>query len=265
VPGSRLLRSWPLQGGISARTTGLAIEMPAGEITQWVLRQHGALTLELNPRIAAAEYRLLQILHAAGVPVPAPHYLEPTGALLGSPCIVVDYIEGQSGIPAAGREHYLEQLASWLARIHAIDASAMGFLPRRDLDPAQQVGPVAQANPPVLLHGDFWPGNVILRDGEVVGVIDWEDAAIGDPLADLASTRIELLWAFDHDAMDRVTELYLAMTKVDPGNLAHWDADAVRELQPQLAHWGLDPDTLREMRDKLAWFEAQVAARLGLC
>ncbi len=27
-----------------------------------------------------------------------------------------------------------------------------------------------------LVHGDFWPGNLLMNDGEVTGVIDWESA-----------------------------------------------------------------------------------------
>jgi aminoglycoside phosphotransferase (APT) family kinase protein len=38
-----------------------------------------------------------------------------------------------------------------------------------------------------VLHGDYWPGNVLWRDGRLVGVIGWEEAAFGDPLADLAN------------------------------------------------------------------------------
>jgi aminoglycoside phosphotransferase (APT) family kinase protein len=34
---------------------------------------------------------------------------------------------------------------------------------------------------------------VLWRDGRIVAVIDWEDAQVGDPLADLANTRLELL------------------------------------------------------------------------
>ena len=42
-----------------------------------------------------------------------------------------------------------------------------------------------------LCHGDFHPGNVLLgRDGPAV--IDWTDAARGDPAADLARTRLLL-------------------------------------------------------------------------
>ncbi len=40
----------------------------------------------------------------------------------------------------------------------------------------------------VLRHGDLWFGNVLVDDasGSVVGVLDWTNAAIGDPAADLA-------------------------------------------------------------------------------
>jgi len=43
-----------------------------------------------------------------------------------------------------------------------------------------------------LVHGDFGANNLLVRDGRVTGVLDWESAMIGDPLYDLANTR---LWA----------------------------------------------------------------------
>jgi aminoglycoside phosphotransferase (APT) family kinase protein len=38
-------------------------------------------------------------------------------------------------------------------------------------------------------------------------VLDWEDAAIGDPLADVANVRLELLWARGIEAMEPFTSL----------------------------------------------------------
>jgi aminoglycoside phosphotransferase (APT) family kinase protein len=46
--------------------------------------------------------------------------------------------------------------------------------------------------PLVLCHGDYRIGNVIERDGELVGVLDWELAHIGDPIEDLAYTGLPL-------------------------------------------------------------------------
>lgn len=48
--------------------------------------------------------------------------------------------------------------------------------------------PVGQA----VCHGDFHPGNVLLRTGTPV-IIDWIDASLGNPLADVARTTIVLL------------------------------------------------------------------------
>ncbi|KAA8785897.1 aminoglycoside phosphotransferase (APT) family kinase protein [Paenibacillus sp. 4624] len=39
---------------------------------------------------------------------------------------------------------------------------------------------------PTLIHGDFTIDNVLVRDGEVVGMIDWAGAAYGDPRYDVA-------------------------------------------------------------------------------
>jgi Ser/Thr protein kinase RdoA (MazF antagonist) len=38
-----------------------------------------------------------------------------------------------------------------------------------------------------LVHGDFFPGNVLIADGEVVGVIDWDEAQVDWLAWDLAS------------------------------------------------------------------------------
>ena len=39
---------------------------------------------------------------------------------------------------------------------------------------------------PALTHSDLGPGHLLARDGELVGVIDWGDARIGDPAIDYA-------------------------------------------------------------------------------
>jgi aminoglycoside phosphotransferase (APT) family kinase protein len=40
--------------------------------------------------------------------------------------------------------------------------------------------------PRCVVHGDFWPGNLLTGDGRVLGVIDWENARLaGTPISDL--------------------------------------------------------------------------------
>jgi aminoglycoside phosphotransferase (APT) family kinase protein len=42
------------------------------------------------------------------------------------------------------------------------------------------------AGPPVWLHGDLHPANILVRDGRVTGIIDFGDITAGDPAADLS-------------------------------------------------------------------------------
>ena len=55
------------------------------------------------------------------------------------------------------------------------------------------------ARPPVWLHGDLHPANILVHGGRVSGVIDWGDITSGDPAADL-SVAWMLLPAECHDA-----------------------------------------------------------------
>ncbi|GAB3062804.1 hypothetical protein GCM10027053_26560 [Intrasporangium mesophilum] len=53
-----------------------------------------------------------------------------------------------------------------------------------DLDAALRLPPGA---PQVVVHGDFWSGNVLRAGGRVTGVVDWEHALVGgDPIRDRA-------------------------------------------------------------------------------
>ncbi len=53
----------------------------------------------------------------------------------------------------------------------------------------------AARGPDVLLHLDFHPMNVLVADGRVSAVLDWANARIGDPRADLARTASILRFA----------------------------------------------------------------------
>jgi aminoglycoside phosphotransferase (APT) family kinase protein len=43
------------------------------------------------------------------------------------------------------------------------------------------------AAPRTVVHGDFWAGNILVSNGRVTGVVDWEAATVsGEPVRDLA-------------------------------------------------------------------------------
>lgn len=280
TPQSKLLRAWELKGGVSAQVTALEIERPGGETARMIVRQHGAVDLQSNPNIAADEFRLLRALHSAGLPVPEPYYLDRSSEIFATPCIVIEYIDGEPEFEPADITEFARELATHLARIHSLDYEALNlsFLPRhaerftatvaarlREVDTTpterriwemlESAAPLPQPNTPALLHGDYWPGNMLWRAGELAAIIDWEDAAIGDPLADLANSRLEILWALGADAMNEFTQHYRTlMTAVDVTNLPYHDLYVAARTAPKLSGWGLDEAEERAMRELLHQF-----------
>jgi aminoglycoside phosphotransferase (APT) family kinase protein len=294
-PGSRLRRAWPLRGGISAQMTAFEIEQPDGRAQRLIVRQPGETTLKRNPNAAADEFKLLQVLSAAGLPVQAPHLLDEAGEILAAPYLVIEYIDGEPVFSPSDPDDFVLQLASQLARIHRLQGSRAGlsFLPkqaervattfaarpaaldvsldeRRIRKTLEPVWPLPQANEPVLLHGDFWPGNIIWREGRIAAVIDWEDAELGDLLYDVAVSRLDILWAFGIEAMHAFTARYRAMTAADFANLPYWDLYAALRPVSHFAEWaegwpafGRTDITEATMRDGHRRFTAQAFEKLS--
>lgn len=288
-PHSKLLRAWQLQGGVSAQVTALEVEGANGQFQKMVVRRHGPVDLKQNPNIAADEFKLLEILHSAGLVTPAPYYLDQSSEIFSTPCLVIEYLEGKSEFAPSNLGDFIFQLATHLAKIHRIDCSQvdLSFLPEqaqkysarlsnrpaqlddslsegRIRDVLEAVWPVPQRNKTVLLHGDYWPGNLIWKDERLVGIIDWEDAATGDPLADVANTRLEMLWAFGVEAMHAFTRHYQSMNTLDFGNLPYWDLCAALRPASRIAEWAGDALTEKRMREGHSLFLRQVLAQLGV-
>ena len=292
APGSKLLRFRPLTGGVSAQVTALETLRPDGRTERLVVRQHGATDLTHNPQIALQEFTLLQRLHSKGMATPEPLYLDTSREIFPEPVLVMEYIEGTPGFPLAPGIDPLPSFVTHLTRIHALDGilSQVSFLPqqadivaaklRTQLEkPAEQteeerhiaevlnsVWPgMEQRNPSVLLHGDYWPGNTLWNAGELVAVIDWEDAAIGDPLADLANSRLEILWAlWGTTRWNQFTNRYQTLNpSLDITNLPFWDLWSALRPTRNLATWGLDPHVERTMHTGLQQFVAEANAKLS--
>lgn len=294
-PRNRLLRVWELTGGVSAQVTALEIMHADGQLEKLIVRRHGAVDLAQNPHIATDEFKLLKKLKAEGVPAPRPLFVDESGEIFSTPYLVVEYIEGEAEFAPMDMEDYIQQCAENLARIHRIDNSNrdLSFLPNKaeqfaekfrerpmrtdeSLDEArirevcEAVGNLPQVNKSVLLHGDYWPGNLLWRDGQLVGIIDWEDAAPGDPLADIGNTRLEMLWAFGYEAMDNFTRLYGSITGIDFTYLPYWDLFAALKPVSKIEEWGAGYSkwkrdvTVKTMREGHSRFVAQALEKLAV-
>jgi aminoglycoside phosphotransferase (APT) family kinase protein len=287
--GSTLLRAWSLTGGVSAQVTALEIERADGETQKLVVRQHGEVDLRYNPNIAADEFRLLNIVHRAGLPAPKPYYVEDSGEIFATPCIVVEFVEGRPEFAPADVGDTVRQFAETLAAIHRVDVATadLSFLPSKTArmgeklsarpavldesleegrirDALEAVWPPPQANSSVLLHGDYWSGNLLWKDGRLAAVIDWEDAAVGDRLADLGKTRLEVLWTLGFEAMLDFTAQYRAFAgAIDTANLPYWDLCGALKAAHNLSLWTEDAESERRMRECHKFFVMQAFEKLN--
>jgi aminoglycoside phosphotransferase (APT) family kinase protein len=286
-PQAKLLRAWALKGGVSAQVTAVEFVRPDGQTQKVIVRQHGAVDIAQNSQIAADEFRLLQLLHSAGLPVPTPYYFDQSGEIFSTPYVVIEFIEGQPDFAPTNLLEVVEQLAAQLAQIHAVDVATidLSFLPQQAIQQAEKlatrpavlddsldegrirttlesVWPLPPRNRPTLLHGDFWPGNVLGHAGQIAAVIDWEDARVGDPLSDLANSRLEILWAFGLAAMERFTQHYQALNPIDFTDLPYWDLCAALKPASKLSGWGLDAAQEKQMRAKQKVFVEQAYEKL---
>lgn len=270
--------------------TVIDAELPDGQLDRLVLRQYGAANLRADPHVAVHEYALLSLLHRAGLPVPRPRYADESAAIMAVPCLIIEYIDGyprteQSQLTTPLTD-FTGQLAGVLARLHAgaftlADAPYLADIraiaarrvatwpsaPDQALsEPAVRTGlariwPPPLLNQPVLLHADFWPGNALWRDGTLVGVVDWEDAVLGDPLHDVANTRMELCMAFGTYAAREFTRQYRELRPTtDMTALHHWDLYASLRHAGRMSEWGLTPGDRKRLE---AGHQEFVAAALG--
>jgi aminoglycoside phosphotransferase (APT) family kinase protein len=214
-----------------------------------VIHRH---TLSLRDELA-----VLEAAHEAGVKAPRPYGYIPD--LEGREAFVMERLEGetigrrivQKEELARAREVLPVQMAEELAKIHAIHAERVSFLPQSRLEQmADELEEVDEphaaielgllwlrenrppARPLVFTHGDYRIGNLVVGGGGLVGVLDWEFAHLDDPVRDLAFSLVRA-WRFGVPEkrlggvgdVEPYLERYNELTGLDvrPAELDYWE------------------------------------------
>ena len=169
------------------------------------------------------EAELMRAAGAAGVPSPRILLSDDSGDALGTACVVMSRVDGET-VPrrilrqpeyAAARDGLAAECGRYLARIHAIAPDAVPGLEERDeLDTwSRTLAELGQPHPAFelairwlrenrpadvaarIVHGDFRNGNFIVGPEGIRAVLDWELAHLGDPLEDLGWLCVKA-WRF---------------------------------------------------------------------
>lgn len=202
---------------------GLSVERVDSAGTSNVMFRLGADMVVRLPRLSGSaedverEHRWLRVLAAVlPVPVPAPLGMGAPGEGYPYPWSVFRWLDGDTpvaGRPLAEPELFAKDMAGFITSLRAVDttgapASYRGYpLASRDAstreviaglrgivdvdavtgvwDAAMRAAP--WQGPGVWVHGDLQPGNVLVHEGRLGAVIDFECMGTGDPAVDLIS------------------------------------------------------------------------------
>jgi aminoglycoside phosphotransferase (APT) family kinase protein len=241
-----------ITGGFSKITT-LVSYTTGGERQAIALRQvpPGLVDETLVP-----EYEVLRAVWRPDIPVPEPLWVEPEVNDLGGPFFASRQASGRNlGTVMGATEEVPEsvclELAEFLGRLHSTDVGLVRSTPvsnmrtREEIEHAisdeekDSLGTALEPQPllagmfawlrahaperterPVIVHGDLGFHNLLVEDGHVTAVLDWERAHIGDAAEELAYLRPSIEPVF---SWDRFLERY-----VEAGGRVPQDPDVDR-------------------------------------
>lgn len=287
-PESVLLAIHSLDGDFSNSTHLIDAHAADGSLFRFVTRRYAVYGNYDRGEKARREYKTLQLLYSHSACVPEPIYLDDTGAIFGTPGIVTRYVPGRLIMAAPYPAHWAEKMAKTLAGIHStpvgeadatflLDANleALWFLHSGEAIPdyvsAHPKGvllwktileslPKVAKVAPALVHIDYWPGNILWDQENIMAVVDWEEAAYGDPGIDVAYCRMDMVLAGMDDAADIFLKTYEAETKKPVANLGFWElAAAIRPLENPIGWVSESP-----AKERFASFIDDVIRRTGL-
>src|SRR5713226_6107019 len=190
---------------------------------EWVLRRPPRGPLLPTAHDVLREYRVLKALNTTSVPTPRVILACDDVSVTGAPFYLMERKYGlviRDELPpyasdAAGCAAISKALIDTLAALHTVDWQAVGLgdfgkpegylerqvrrwsgqleksrqrpLPDLDAVTAWLVAHMPVSGPATIVHGDFRIDNAMYASDrpEVIAILDWEMATIGDPLADV--------------------------------------------------------------------------------
>jgi aminoglycoside phosphotransferase (APT) family kinase protein len=182
------------------------------------------------------EYKVVDVMHRAGMKIPEPLFLELDPSVMDRPFFIMHRMPGRTAVGAVAtaepeplRRKLADQFITEMARLHKLDWRALEMewlgAPKELAEPARaqtqhwfnlynqdrmnEPWPIIdaafawlKANPVsadriAIVHGDFRSGNFLFDESGLITMLDWEMTHLGDPLEDLGWSSMRL-WGHEN-------------------------------------------------------------------
>jgi aminoglycoside phosphotransferase (APT) family kinase protein len=279
IPGIELPLSFTL---IAGGHSNLTFRCEDGAGNAYVLRRPPLGHVLESAHDMGREHKIIDALRGSDVPVPANHGLCKNNAVNEADFYVMEFIDGlvlndsviAATLPKESRIPIGEDVVDILCKLHAIDPDDVGlgdlgrkeeYLTRQlkrwtkqweaarthDIPEMEESCRLLADRMPAqigatIVHGDFRLGNMIVGEGKVKSILDWELCTLGDPLADVGYllnnwvTMDEVLEPGEGDqspsavggfiSRERIVEIYEEATGRDLSGINYYRA---------FSHWRL--------------------------
>jgi aminoglycoside phosphotransferase (APT) family kinase protein len=232
-----------LEGGQHADTWRVRVQAP--ELTV-VVREFPA-----GDPAAAHEEQVLKVLDGLDGLAPVLLGSDLEGRWSACPTLLLSWLDGRADITPIDPEKWAVQLGRALATVHAVPSDRLRTMPsvfdRSGGSQEALAGPLRArvhdgwrqitASADVLAHCDYWSGNVVWRDGELTGVVDWSGGSRGPRGFDVGWCRLDLLLLFDERIADAFSVAYLDSIGRAIGEIELWDAWALARSHEIVETW----------------------------
>ena len=206
----------PVTGGYNTRVFSFQLKGASLALSRTLILR---LFRDTNPRRAIFESAVQNAIASTGFPVPCVFFTCTDALVLGGNFMIMELLPGQpmlnlpmpsipkllvtthlhlhninvdairTALDSAGihRNTYsLTRRLEWLAKqiepkgLEGLQSGVRWLIENRPEAPERAV----------ICHGDFHPINILVRDGQVRGVLDWSGFLVGDPAYDIGITKV---------------------------------------------------------------------------
>lgn len=233
-----------LIGGISSNVYAIQTETNQ----QYIIRLYDKSERDDVVEEVIQETRSLKELVGLSQMIPEYIISETDCVQFTEPMLMMTKVDGEVIIEPEDVHAWVEGLAKALVAIHSLPIKDFPYtyFPYQDYEKFQSpkwsqyqdewtyaIHLLKQGFPQVeyqFIHRDYHPNNVLWKDGEVTGVVDWVNACMGPAQIDIGHCRVNLIQLFNEAVADEFLSNYMEYTNQPFDYDPRWDLITLTDI-----------------------------------